>query len=176
MITSPPRVLVAFASRHGATRETAATVVRELIRAGRDRGGLDVLLAPVQRGPDAVAFDAVVLGSGVYGGRWLDPALRWVDRMAAELRERPVWLFSTGLPLAPPPPRGVGDGRWVADAIGAREHRSFAGRVEPRLLSPAEQAWFPARFPERRDWTPVTDWSVRIAAEIAERAAPSRVG
>ena len=175
MTTSRPRVLVAFASRHGATRETAATVVRELVRSGRERGGLDVVLAPVQREPDVVAFDAVVLGSGVYGGRWLDPALRWVDRMAADLRERPVWLFSTGQPTPAPVPRRTGDGRWVADTIGAREHRTFAGRIEPRLLPPAEQVWFPARFPDRRDWTPVTDWSVRIAAEIAARATPVRV-
>ena len=164
-----PRVLVAFASRHGATRETAARVVRELTRAGRGRGGLDIVLAPVQREPDAMAFDAVVLGSAVYSGRWLPPALRWVERMSGELRERPVWLFSTGVPLAAPAPRGVGDGVWVADAIGAREHRTFDGRIEPRLLSPAEQAWFPAEFPDRRDWTAVTDWSARIAAEIAGR-------
>ena len=166
---SGPRVLVAFASRHGATRETAAAVARELTRAGHKRGGLSVVLAPVQHQPDAVAFDAVVLGSAVYAGRWLEAALDWVGRMSAQLRERPVWLFSTGLPGVPPPARTVGDGRWVADALGAREHRTFGGRVEQRLLSPAERAWFPVEFPDQRNWTAVTDWSVRIAAEIAER-------
>jgi menaquinone-dependent protoporphyrinogen oxidase len=171
-----PRVLVVFASRHGATRETAATVARELTRAGRARGGLSVVLAPVQRQPDAVAFDAVVLGSGVYSGRWLEPALDWVGRMSAQLRDRPVWLFSTGVRGVLPPARGVGDGRWVADALGAREHRSFDGRVEHRLLSPAERAWFPVEVPDRRDRTAVRDWSVRIAAEIAGRPALARVG
>jgi menaquinone-dependent protoporphyrinogen oxidase len=172
---SGPRVLVTFASRHGATRETAATVARELTRAGRARGGLEVVLAPVQRQPDAVAFDAVVLGSAVYGGRWLEPALQWVERMSSVLRERPVWLFSGSVPTIPSP-RTVGDGRWVADALGAREHRSFGGRVEQRLLSPAEQSWYPAVVGgDQRDWTAVTDWSVRIAAEIAERSAPAGV-
>jgi len=170
-------VLVAFASRHGATRETAATVARELIRAGRDRGGLSVVLAPVQQQPDVVAFDAVVLGSAVYGGRWLAPALDWVGRMSAQLRERPVWLFSTGVPSVPWPSRTVGDGRWVAEALGARQHRSFDGRVERRLLSPAERAWCPATLGTGQlDRAAVTDWSVRIAAEIAERAVLARVG
>lgn len=171
-----PRVLVAFASRHGATRETAAAVARELALAGRARGGLSVVLAPVQRQPDAVQFDAVVLGSAVYSGRWLEPALDWTGRMSGELRERPVWLFSTGVPAVPPPGRTVGDGRWVADTLGAREHRFFDGRVEQRLLSPAERAWFPVAIPDQRDWTAVRDWSVRIAAEIAERPTLARVG
>ena len=61
-----PRVLVAFASRHGATRELAAVVERELARSGR---GVATVLGPVQCRPDVVGFDAVVLGSGVYGGR-----------------------------------------------------------------------------------------------------------
>jgi len=169
-------VLVAFASRHGATRETAATVARELTRAGRARGGLSVVLAPVQRQPDAVAFDAVVLGSGIYSGRWLEPALDWVGRMSSELRDRPVWLFSTGVPGGPLPGRAVGDGRWVADAIGARQHRSFGGRVEPRLLSPAERVEFPIELPDQRNGDAVRDWSVRIAAEIAGRPALARVG
>jgi menaquinone-dependent protoporphyrinogen oxidase len=92
--------------------------------------------------------------------------------MAAQLRDRPVWLFSTGVPTVLPSPRAVGDGRWVADVLGAREHRSFGGRVETRLLSPAEKVWVPAVVgSDHRDWTAVTDWSVRIAAEIAGRTA-----
>jgi menaquinone-dependent protoporphyrinogen oxidase len=169
-----PRVLVAFASRHGATRETAATLARELTRAGRATSGLSAVLAPVQRQPDAVDFDAVVLGSGIYSGRWLAPALDWVGRMSGQLRERPVWLFSTGLPGVAPG-RTVGDGRWVADVLGAREHRSFGGRVEYRLLSPAERAWHPVELPDQRDWTDVRAWSVHIAAELAERSALARV-
>jgi hypothetical protein len=36
------------------------------------------------------------LGSAVYLGRWL-PSARWVARrFEAQLRERPVWLFSSG--------------------------------------------------------------------------------
>ena len=164
-------MLVAFASRHGGTRETAAILARELARAGRERGGCSVELAPVQRQPDAVGFDAVVLGSGLHDGRWLPSALVWVGRMSSVLRERPVWLFSCGGPAVTPSTTGVGDGRWVADVLGARTHRFLADRVEHRLHSPGEQAWFPVEFPDERDWSEVHDWSRGIAAEIAERAA-----
>jgi menaquinone-dependent protoporphyrinogen oxidase len=178
--SSAPRVLVAFASRHGATRELAATVARELDRAGAMRGSrLTAVLAPVQRQPDAVHFDAVVLGSAVYGGRWLEPALSWVEDMSAELRERPVWLFSSGLPAAPAAGRLTGDGRWVADAIGAREHRLLGGRVERRLLSTAERsAWpaSPAWAGDHRNWPAVREWCARIAHEVAARPVPVAVG
>jgi menaquinone-dependent protoporphyrinogen oxidase len=164
-------VLVAFADRHGVARETAATVARELARAGRENGRCSVELSPVQRQPDAVDFDAVVLGSGVHHGRWLPPALDWVGRMSSVLRERPVWLFSCGVPVVPQPRTAVGDGRWVADVLGARAHRSFAGPVEPPRLSSVEQAWYPVELPEDRDWTDVREWSRGIAAELAARPA-----
>jgi menaquinone-dependent protoporphyrinogen oxidase len=163
------RVLVAFASRHGATRELAAGIAHELVRAAAGRGAdLTTFLAPVQRHPDAMRFDAVVLGSPVYDGRWLEPALSWVGDMAGELRERPVWLFSGGAPTLPSAGRRAGDGRWVADALGAREHRFLGGRVESRLLSAAERSVWPG-VGDSRDWQALRDWCARIAAEVVER-------
>ncbi len=84
-----------------------------------------------------------------------------------------MWLFSSGLPAPPgPPARAEGDGRWVAQALRAREHRFLGGRVEPRRLSEAERrAW--ARSPaagDFRDWQALRDWCARIAAEVADRS------
>ena len=119
---SGPRVLVAFASRHGATREIAATIVRSLrdSEAGLS-AGLSAVLAPVQRSPEPADFDAVVLGSAVYAGRWLEPARRYAETMAPELSDRPTWLFSSGLVGGPPGlPHDVDDARWIGDLVGAR--------------------------------------------------------
>jgi menaquinone-dependent protoporphyrinogen oxidase len=165
-----PRVLVAFAGRHGATREMAAALARGL--ADGDR--IAAVLAPVERQPDAVAFDAVVLGSGVYDGRWLDPALRWVCAMADELRERPVWLFS-GVVAVPVHTSTAGTGEWVADVLGAREHRFFGGRVEHRLLSAAERSVWPCNrrlSGDFRDWPALDDWCAQIVSAVTERPVP----
>jgi menaquinone-dependent protoporphyrinogen oxidase len=43
---------------------------------------------------DVGRYDAVVLGSAIHGGKWLLDGTKLVDRNAALLRERPVWLFS----------------------------------------------------------------------------------
>jgi menaquinone-dependent protoporphyrinogen oxidase len=143
-----PRVLVVYAGRLGATREVAAAMGGELVRAAAGRGSeLATVAVPVDAKPDAMAFDAVVLGSAVCDGRWPEPALRWARDMSGELRERPVWLFSTGVPTPPPARRPVGDGRWVAEALGAREHRLLDG-ADTRALR---------------------DWCTRIAAEVVGR-------
>ena len=60
------RVLVSAASRHGATTEIAARIAD-----GLGQAGIEAVVVE----PDAVnsleGFDGVVLGSGVYAGRWL---------------------------------------------------------------------------------------------------------
>jgi len=90
-------VLVTVASKHGATMQIAEAIGRALAKADI---GAEVVA------PDEVrslkGYDAVILGSAVYAGRWLDEAKRFVEREAPALAERPVWLFSSG-PIGDPP-------------------------------------------------------------------------
>ncbi|MGY2064810.1 flavodoxin domain-containing protein [Blastococcus sp. SYSU DS0619] len=169
------RVLVAFASRHGATREIAAELARSLSASAAGRSGrLSVTLAPVEVQPDPARFDAVVLGSAVYSGRWLEPARRYVEAVSPELSRRPTWLFSSGLGQSRGCP-GNDDrdalpfGQW----IDARGHRTFPGRLERRLLSAAERSTWPAggTAGDLRDWRAVRAWAEEIAVEVVHRHA-----
>src|SRR3954469_17851089 len=68
------RVLVTVASRYGATREIAERMTEWL--PGTDGGravGLTAALQLADRAPDPAGFDAVLAGSAVYAGRWLEP-------------------------------------------------------------------------------------------------------
>ena len=91
-------VLVAHASKHGSTEEIAAFVADRL----RARG-LDVALADTTEATIDGA-DAVVLLSGVYAGRWLGPATRFIRDHRDDLRSMPVWLVSSGPVGDDPPP------------------------------------------------------------------------
>jgi menaquinone-dependent protoporphyrinogen oxidase len=165
------RVLVTAASKHGATTEIA-TAIADKIR----ESDITVDLSP----PDAVrevgAYDAVVVGSAVYGGHWIEPARGFVDRHAGQLRQRPVWLFSSGPIGNPPKP----DQELVEIApmirrLGARGHRTFAGRLDPDSLGFVERALTAAlRAPhgDFRDFNAIRSW----AAEIAEALQPATVG
>lgn len=79
-------VLVAAASRHGATREIAEVIAQEL-----GARGVEADVADVERVDDVAGYEAVELGSAIYVGKWLEPARRFVDRHAETLSSRPTW-------------------------------------------------------------------------------------
>ena len=74
------KVLVTAASRYGSTSEIARAIGDVL----RERG-LEASVAQPEGVDDIEAYDAVVLGSGVYAGHWLKPARELVERHAGEL-------------------------------------------------------------------------------------------
>jgi menaquinone-dependent protoporphyrinogen oxidase len=78
-------VLVAVASRHGATAEIADAIAERL---GVRRIGADVCRIEDCAGVDG--YGAVILGSAVYAGSWLPSARQFVEAHAAELAARPV--------------------------------------------------------------------------------------
>jgi menaquinone-dependent protoporphyrinogen IX oxidase len=82
-------VLVGYATDHGSTRGIAGRI-GEGLRAH----GVAVDVQPMTEVDDVGRYDAVVLGSAIHGGKWLLDGTKFVDRNAALLRERPVWLFS----------------------------------------------------------------------------------
>jgi menaquinone-dependent protoporphyrinogen oxidase len=169
-----PRVLVVVASRHGSTREIAVALGRAIQYAGSATGMTAVVL-PAEQRPDAGQFDAVVVGSAVYAGRWLPSARDYVTACAGPLRNRPVWLFSSGPIGSPPyPPEESYDVAPLTALIGARAHSTFPGRLEKRLLTFGERAMVTAmRAPvgDFRDWEAVAAWGAEIALQVAGATA-----
>jgi menaquinone-dependent protoporphyrinogen oxidase len=165
------RVLVVVASKHGATAEIGTALARAIADSDVGRAaGLEAMCLPVEQRPDPAPYAAVVLGSAVYVGRWLEPAREYATAHAAALRARPVWLFSSG-PIGEPPfpadePHDVGA---LTPLTGARGHRVFPGRLEKNRLSFGERAMVTAmRAPlgDFRDWDAVRAWGNEIAADV----------
>ncbi|WP_127500366.1 flavodoxin domain-containing protein [Actinoplanes solisilvae] len=162
------RILVSTASRHGSTTGVAVRI------AGRLRAGLpdDVVVDELSAAEvaDLVPYDAVVLGSAVYLGRWLDDARTLAERLAVQ-PSRPVWLFSVG-PIGDPPkpveePAEVGD---IVRATHARGHRLFAGRLDRHELGFAEKAVVMAlrvADGDFRDSDAIDAWGTQIATELS---------
>jgi menaquinone-dependent protoporphyrinogen oxidase len=166
-----PLVLVSAASRHGATLEIAQAIGEEL-----NRCGLGAEVVPAESVDTLDRYDAVVLGSAVYFGHWLEPALELVKKHAAWLAGHPVWMFSSG-PLGPPdnllPEGDPADVAALVEQTGALAHRVFAGKLDRSQLKLREKAIVSAlHAPEGdfRDWSAVT----AFATEIAERQQQQR--
>ncbi len=89
------KVLVAYATKMGATAEIAAAIGTELRKAGHD-----VDVRNVTEVGSIMEYDAVVLGSAIYTRRWRPEAVRFLRRHVGGLRDRQVWLFHSG-PVGP---------------------------------------------------------------------------
>ncbi len=74
------KVLVTAASRHGTTAEIARVIAGVL----RSSNLTVDVMAPAEVA-SIEAYDAVILGSAVYAGRWLEPAKDFVIRHEQEL-------------------------------------------------------------------------------------------
>jgi menaquinone-dependent protoporphyrinogen oxidase len=169
------RVLVATASKHGATREIGGAISAIL-----ERKGHTVETRDADRVQSIDQVDAVVIGAAVYAGRWVKDAREFVDRFESELAEKPVWVFSSGPTGTPPKPEpddvvDLGD---VIDRLGPKDVTVFGGKLDGDRLSFAERAIIRAVRAEEgdfRDWAAIEVWAEDVAAELASgsRAAAS---
>lgn len=159
------QVLVTAASKHGATAEIAAAIGKHL----EERGATVTVTEPAEVA-DVDGYDAVVVGSAVYAGHWLEDARALVDRLGDALSARPVWLFSSGPVGDPPKPEeDPVDVIGALEATGARGHKVFAGRIDKGRLGFGEKAIVVAlRVPEGdyRDWDDIASWASEIAGAI----------
>ena len=159
------KVLVCAASKYGATGEIAKVVADVLAEKG-----LEVTVIPPEQAGAIEQFDAVVLGSAVYMGQWMKPARELVDRSAAVLAARPVWLFSSG-PVGEPakPAENPVDVSKILQSTKARDHRVFTGRLVRKHLSFPDRAMASAiRAAEGdfRNWAEIRAWAAGIASAL----------
>ena len=161
------QVLVAYATKYGATAEIAEKIGQVLRQAGLRA---DVL--PAQRAKDPSSYQAIVLGSAVYIGQWRKEAATFLGANEKALSERPVWLFSSG-------PTGEGDPvqltkGWrlpkaqqsIADRIRPRDIAVFHGALDPKKMNLIEK-WMiknvKAPVGDFRDWDAIDAWARAIS-------------
>jgi menaquinone-dependent protoporphyrinogen oxidase len=160
------KVLVTYASKHGSTQEIAEFIARTLTELGQD---VDCL--PVDSAPDPGRYEAVVLGSAVYIGSWLNEASAFARGNADRLASLPVWLFSSGpmgteLDDEEEQPKELEE---LRNRIRPRDHRVFFGALDPEKLGFGERMVVKAvRAPtgDFRNWEDIRDWSGGIATSL----------
>ncbi|MFC2029187.1 flavodoxin domain-containing protein [Chloroflexota bacterium] len=170
------QVLVAYATKYGATEEIAENIGEILRRVGL-RANLRVDVLAANRVSDLSPYGAVVLGSAVYMGRWRKEAANFLEANEAALAELPVWLFSSG-PTGDGDPLELTDG-WqfpkglqeVASRIRPRDIAVFHGEVNVMRLNFFEK-WVlknvKSSVGDYRDWDAITSWATEIAAALQE--------
>ena len=161
-------ILVAYASKYGATKEIAEKI-GEVLR----QAGLQADVSSVEGVRDLTRYQAVILGSALYIGKWQKEAVKFMQANAKSLAERPVWLFSSG-------PTGKGDPvtlvkgerlpatlQPLVDRIHPRDIAVFHGYIDPERVNFIEkwavQKLVKAPMGDFRDWNMICGWASTIA-------------
>ena len=161
-------VLVAFSSRHGATDELARMVAATI-----SGEGLEVDVRRMHDVDTVFAYDALVLGSAVYMGRWTAEAREFVEAHEGGILTRPTWLFSSG-PIGDSAGAEPFDAARLVRTTRAREHHLFGGRLLMSSLGVRERVFarllhVPAG--DYREWAAAAAWATAIARTLADEPA-----
>ncbi|MFG2788168.1 flavodoxin domain-containing protein [Streptomyces sp. NPDC048419] len=163
----PANVLVAYGSTNGSTAQIAEAVAEVMSKAGLTAEAL-----PAASVEDVTRYDAVVVGGGLYAGRWHKDARRFVRRNRRALAARPLWFFSSG-PLDPsaserfiPPVPGV---RRSMTRLDARGHVTFGGcLLEGAKGRIARMIVRNGKGGDYRDFPAIEMWAAGVAGEVIE--------
>ena len=180
------KVLVVYATHHGATRGIAERIAQTLTASG-----IEVTTTAAEDARTPTGYDAFVIGSAVYAFHWVKDASTFVRHHRELLSQSPVWLFSSG-PLGTETVNAKGqDVREVAEpkeiaefraSIHPRDHHVFWGAYDPTAKAigwmeritrtmPASKGILPAG--DFRDWDEIDSWARTIASELTPVAAAS---
>lgn len=175
-------ILVAYATKHGATQGIAERIAAKLVTLGQHAQA-----RTVESVGELTGYDAFVIGSATYMGAWLKEATEFVRHNQPVLATRPVWLFSSGpLGTATTDPQG----RDLLTVSEPKEFAGFATSIRPRSTQVFFGALDPHKLglPERmvrglpsghtllpegdfRDWQTIDAWAESIAHDLAHLPA-----
>jgi menaquinone-dependent protoporphyrinogen oxidase len=165
-------VLVTYGSKMGGTAGLADMLGAELAVQGIPTDVCDASSVGSLDG-----YDAVVVGGALYAGRWHRDARRFVKRRTRELRDREVFMFSSG-PLDDtadakeiPPTRQV---RRLMERVRAREHRTFGGWLPADAKGVAASAMAKSHSGDWRNPEVVSAWADHIAQTLRSSPAVPR--
>jgi menaquinone-dependent protoporphyrinogen oxidase len=166
-----------YASKHGFTKGIAEFIADKI-----RRNGVETVAQEADQVKTLADYDAFVIGSAVFMGKWMKEAHEFVTHNQTELAKRSVWLFSSG-------PVGTEtktkDGKDMLEAsvpkdieefkkiINPRDHHVFYGGLDSHKLGLG--GWIVRRLPaaqkalvegDFRNWNEIEAWATGIARQL----------
>jgi len=162
------KILIAYASRCGATAEVAQAIGQDLAA----RGCL-VDVMPAEKVKGVTAYGAVVLGSAVRFGKWLPEAMDFTRSHQAELKSVPTAFFTVHILNV-----GTDEHSRAARAAYTAPVRAivqpgvetfFAGKLDRAKLSLFHKLIFiMMKEADLRDWNAIHAWGKSLFSPNAQ--------
>jgi menaquinone-dependent protoporphyrinogen oxidase len=169
------QTLIAYASKYGSTKEIAEGIARVLQAQG--------IATTVQVAGDVrsvASYDAVVVGSAVYGGTWLPEAANFIEQFKDDLARKEVWVFSSG-PATHEDPVTVLGGWHVPEnlktalaLIRPQAVALFSGKIDASKLSAQDylvSSSLRGTSGDYRNWSVIEGWAEEIAFTLTRLVA-----
>ena len=156
-------VLIAYATKHGSTREVAETVAAELKELS-----LAVELGELRKVRGLNGYRSVVIGAPLYMGRWHKDARRFLKRHHKALAAMPVAVFALG-PLKLTEEDVAGSRAQLDRALAlVPELRPATVEVFGGVIDPANLRFPFNRMPagDARDWDAIRAWARSLPGEL----------
>jgi menaquinone-dependent protoporphyrinogen oxidase len=167
------KILVAYASKYGATAEISQKIGEVL-----QQEGLQVDVLSAKNVTDISRYKAVVLGSAAYMFQWRKEVVKLLRKHEKQLAEKPVWLFISG-PLEEGDPVKLLEGKIIpkalqplVDRIKPREITVFHGAIDMNKLNFFERFVFKrvkSPIGDFRKWDSITAWAKSIAEALKKQ-------
>lgn len=144
------KVLIAYATEYGSTREVAEKVGDTL-----KSKGLEVDVSSVSEVSDISSYNAAVIGAPVMRFRFLPPARKFVKSNKEALSKIPVAYFSLGLTMKEDTPK-------------RRERMMKKLKVVTRQVAPVDVGLFGGKYQGRdyRDWDKINAWAEGLVDKL----------
>ena len=133
------KILITFATRYGSTKEVAEVIADKI----RDRG-IEAEISNIIDISSLEGYDAVIIGSPIYMGKWLKEGLYFIQQFHESLKRVPVALFSVGITLKDRNEKNIKTAEKSFDAllpyINPVITGVFAGKIDKSNMNFADRA------------------------------------
>jgi menaquinone-dependent protoporphyrinogen oxidase len=156
------RTLIAYATKHGSTREVADAIAATL---REDGAAVDVIPAVDVR--EIAGYDAVVVGGALYMGKWHGDAQQFLRRHASALAEVPLAVFAMG-PMSTADKEVASSRAQLDKALAKAEVAPASVAIFGGVIDPSTFRFPLNRMPasDARDWDAIEAWSHEVAALV----------
>lgn len=164
------KVLIAYGSKYGATKEIAEKIGEVL-----KQEGLMADVVSADKVKDIADYQGVVIGSAAYIGGWRKEVNNFIKKHEQTLAERGVWIFSSGPTEKGDPvkllqgwlyPSGLKE---IIERIKPRDITVFHGVINAQKLNFLEKYMLKmvkTEIGDFRDWDMIAGWAKGIAEAL----------